>query len=106
MRVVHLVGTIEQQVERRILIPVNSETTCLRRSALQGLRDQEVEKLHGSGIGPLQVIEDEHKWLLCCQSAEVVGNGAVEIAPFGFRPQWLRLRQLWQLETHFGHDLR
>jgi hypothetical protein len=60
--------------------------------------------VQGSGICPLQVIQDEDKRTLSGQHVEVASNSIVKIAPFRLGTGRLRLREIRQFVSYFRRD--
>ena len=84
----HLIGPVEQEVEwsRAAL-----RGGAVKRIAAWALCHQEIEQLHSSRIGPLQIVQNDDERPFSRQCMKEMGNGIVEVAPFKLWTNRLRL---------------
>ena len=73
----------------------------VKRTDTCALGHQEIEQLHSSCIGPLQIVQDDDERPFRRQRLKEVANSHVEVASLKLWTNWLWLGQFWQLETHF-----
>src|SRR5947209_5122114 len=98
MRFMHLIGSIKHEVEWSWAA---LGTGTVKRSDARAWGHQEIEQLHSSRVGPLQIVQNDDQWAFSRQRMKEMGNGVVEVAPFKLWTNRLRLGKFWQLETHF-----